>query len=560
MKTTSFSLLFCFIALSCLASGPAQLDDLFDKTDAFLKEHVHSDQVSYARVAKNPSALNALIGDIAQYDVATLNKQQLKAFYINAYNLIVINGIVEDYPVNSPMDIPGFFDQKKHVVGGKKTSLNDLEKNNLIKATGDARLHFVLVCGAQGCPPIANTAYRPESLDRQIDARTRKALNDPSFIRVNDAKNAVGLSQIFEWYAGDFKQAGGTALEFINTYRSAKIPSTYKRHFYSYDWALNEVDKSGSMLSPENQLGDFSPHDWSLQTMDVKDTKLKKARKSTPTNASTEEGSNVQKFTPSVLLSKNQFELNNLNNLYVQNSIRNQNGEEVALAESQAFLTHLLQVSYGISENARINLGLDIAINSAYYGTASESPTDLLSIRNRTFSRTAVSAIGPRLKFTPFSRLANFSIQSTFTFPIARNLEGPRFTAHDRYTWNTQFFYDFALNPTLRLFLEADFLYRIKRTEGQTNFFRTPLTTVLSYFPEKNTTVYLLYQHSPAIGRASNGFDSAFGLLRWFSQYGIGGKYQLASRLGLEASVNDFFISRADGAGTVYNAGFRFIL
>ena len=42
------------------------------------------------------------------------------AFWINAYNLIVIKAIVENYPINSPMDFAGFFDSKKHPVAGEK--------------------------------------------------------------------------------------------------------------------------------------------------------------------------------------------------------------------------------------------------------------------------------------------------------------------------------------------------------------------------------------------------------------------------------------------------------
>ena len=34
-----------------------------------------------------------------------------KAFYLNAYNLMVIGAVVEQYPLTSVMKVPGFFDK-----------------------------------------------------------------------------------------------------------------------------------------------------------------------------------------------------------------------------------------------------------------------------------------------------------------------------------------------------------------------------------------------------------------------------------------------------------------
>ncbi len=522
MKKLALIPIFCFVSIFSFAQKQAELNQFLDKTDIFLGKYVINDKVDYDQIIKSPKLLDELVSEIADFNVPSLDMEQKKAFYINAYNILVIDGIVDNYPTKSPQEIKGFFDQKKHSVGTKRFTLNELEKKELIPDTEDARLHFVLVCGALGCPPIAGEAYRPETLDQQMDKRTKMALNDPNFIRVNTAKRTVGLSQIFDWYKSDFTKTGNTVLEYINNYRTKSIPKSYKKSFYTYDWSLNDISSTSSTGIESSQL------------------------------------SNVQAFTPSVLLKKGQFEVNNLNNLYTQTAIRDRAGDEVALPETQTFLTNLFQISYGISENSRINVGLDFMINSAYYDSEQNSPLNLFSPGDG-FSRVALSGIGPRIKFTPFPKITGLSVQSTFFFPVAGNLESPRFTAHDRFTWMTQFFYDHAFSSKFRLFLEADFLYRIKRNENQLNFFRTPVTGVLSYFPEENTTLFFLLQHSPAFGNATNGFDTAFGQLRWFTQYGIGGKYQLSSKLGLEISYSDFFLSRGDGAGNAYNLGFRYI-
>jgi hypothetical protein len=79
----------------------------------------------------------------------------------------------------------------------------------------------------------------PSTLDAQLEKQTKLALNDPTFIRVD--KKRVGVSQIFEWYKGDFTQNGRSLVEFINTYKTEKLEDKTKISYYPYDWALNET-------------------------------------------------------------------------------------------------------------------------------------------------------------------------------------------------------------------------------------------------------------------------------------------------------------------------------
>ena len=171
------------------------LNTLLNNADAFFQKNVNNGLIDYRGIQSDPSDLNALVKQVAELDGSNLSAQERKAFYINAYNISVINGIIAHYPTNSPLDIGGFFDMKKHNISGEKITLNKLEKEYLLKTTGDEKLHFVLVCAAISCPAIADYAYRPEQLDAQILDRTQKALSNPDFIRVDNAKEMVGLSE-----------------------------------------------------------------------------------------------------------------------------------------------------------------------------------------------------------------------------------------------------------------------------------------------------------------------------------------------------------------------------
>ncbi|PHN95413.1 DUF547 domain-containing protein [Maribacter sp. 6B07] len=237
MKKTIIPFLFILFAVNNITAQ--DLTTFFSKSDSFFKANVVNGKVKYAAIKNDPKSLNAVLEIAKSISVSKSDAIQYQAFWINAYNLLVIDGIVNNYPLKSPLDVPGFFDKTKHEVGGKSITLNGIE-NNLLRAEfpSEARFHFVLVCAGLGCPPIINTAYKPATLNSQLQKQTVLALNNPNFIKVN--KNKVQISQLFEWYKGDFEQKGST-VDFINTYRKEQLPERAKVSYYPYDWSLNET-------------------------------------------------------------------------------------------------------------------------------------------------------------------------------------------------------------------------------------------------------------------------------------------------------------------------------
>ena len=120
-------------------------------------------------------------------------------------------------------------------------TLNYLEIKKLILTYKDPRIHFALACAAVSCPPLANFAFKPSSMDASLTNRTQNALNDKEWLKVNGSSKKVELSKIFEWYKKDFTMNGQkSVIDFINQYRSTPIPTNYKVSHYEYDWALNE--------------------------------------------------------------------------------------------------------------------------------------------------------------------------------------------------------------------------------------------------------------------------------------------------------------------------------
>jgi hypothetical protein len=158
------------------------------------------------------------------------------AYWINLYNAATVRLIASNYPLKSIMDLDGgkTWDVPRVAVGPRTYSLNQIENDILRKQFEDPRIHFALNCAAKSCPPLLNQAFLPDTLDAQLDARTRLFVNNPSANRIEP--RSASISRIFDWYAADF----GNLPAFLNRYAKAKLPGNARITFLDYDWSLND--------------------------------------------------------------------------------------------------------------------------------------------------------------------------------------------------------------------------------------------------------------------------------------------------------------------------------
>ncbi|MEM7371600.1 MAG: DUF547 domain-containing protein [Bacteroidota bacterium] len=512
VPTISLFLLFG-LSISGLTAQSTINAHFFDQVDQFLKKHVKGERVDYAN-AKHDPQLAELITHIATASIEELDASTVQAFYINAYNLLVIQGVSTVYPISSVLDQGGFFDTKKHEIAGQKQTLNQLEKDLLLKQFEDSRYHFVLVCGAIGCPPITNVAYRPETLETQLAAQTHKALNNASFIIVDEQQKSVDFSQIFQWYVKDFGGSKAKALEFINSYRDTPIPTTYKIGFYAYDWTLNEIPSAAT------------------------------------SRASAGAGNNASRYVVSAAIPKGSIETKLFNNLYTQTTTANGEGKRIARS---TFFTSNLSVLYGI--NSRFNLGIDARYRRVRNADLPSSPLGVFGQGDLASSRQGLTTLGPKIRWAPIKSWSNFSIQSTLSFPLGKDFEGTDTRPYIDWngtTWWTQFFNDISIGSNLSLFTEVDLLIEDigNPNNGALYRFSTPATLILSYFPTPKSTVYALSSYSPYW---TPNYD-------YFAQVGIGTKYQITSKFEIELLYSSFtnqFLQRNNGLASTFNIGIR---
>ena len=162
------------LLLSFLLPGAGQAQDAFlAKADAFLQKHVTNGLIDYGAVTGDP-AFDELVDLIDDTDFTGWAPDQQKAYLINAYNLLTIKGVVDNYPVGSVQDVAGFFDRKRHVAGGKSMTLNELEKDVFAEDLPRSAPALCIGVRSKGVP-----AHYPRSLPARNAGCTVGAADPP---------------------------------------------------------------------------------------------------------------------------------------------------------------------------------------------------------------------------------------------------------------------------------------------------------------------------------------------------------------------------------------------
>lgn len=236
-----------------LGAAPSGFDHQHTLWGRVLRGFVRDARVDYAELKARPADLDAYLGALAAIAPEEFNRwtrDQRLATLLNLYNAQTLRLIADHHPVASIKSIgllSGSAWKMKVVRFGSRTmSLDDLEHGLLRKEYQEPRVHFALVCGARGCPPLRGEPYVAERLDHQLNDQGRLFLADTTRNRLDPGTRTLWLSPIFDWFKSDFTTEGGTLPGFVARFlpESARDQlATLKDpriRFTEYDWGLNE--------------------------------------------------------------------------------------------------------------------------------------------------------------------------------------------------------------------------------------------------------------------------------------------------------------------------------
>jgi len=239
--------------------------------DRFLSAYVEPgadgvNRVSYSRVtASDKQRLTEYIDDLASLEIRAYNKPQQLAYWINLYNALTVQVVLDHHPVQSIKDIdisPGFFSvgpwgRKLVDIEDEALSLDDIEHRILRPIWRDPRIHYAVNCASIGCPNLARRAYTAANADQMLTSQAVEYINHPRGAMAT--ADGLVVSSIYDWFEADFGGDEQGVLDHILKYADdelgGSIRSGAKIDRYRYDWALNGARSTSPARTPGSAVG-----------------------------------------------------------------------------------------------------------------------------------------------------------------------------------------------------------------------------------------------------------------------------------------------------------------
>jgi hypothetical protein len=212
---------------------------------------IHLHLVDYQGIKADPSYAQAL-RDLAEARTERLTSHADRlAFWANAYNLLAIKAVLDQYPVTSIKDggslIQSIWKKKVGMVAGKAYALDHIEHDILRKQFTEPRVHFAIVCASLSCPDLRTEPFEGARLEGQLAEATADFLGNPTKgLQPGADGKTARVSSIFKWFAEDFAAAGGAA-QFIkrgaDSSLAGRLAGLTDRglSYLPYDWSLNDT-------------------------------------------------------------------------------------------------------------------------------------------------------------------------------------------------------------------------------------------------------------------------------------------------------------------------------
>jgi hypothetical protein len=193
-------------------------------------------QVDYQNWLTEKDQLDAYLQTLEKLPpLEQASKEAKLAYWINAYNALTVQLILENYPLKSIRDLDKPWDTICFQLKGKSYTMGAIE-HEILRKMNEPRIHFAINCASASCPQLLNQAYREKQLETQLTERTRVFLMDTTKNKLQTDR--IELSRIFLWFGNDFVSKE-ERLEFISNYSGMNLERP-KIDYLPYDWSLNE--------------------------------------------------------------------------------------------------------------------------------------------------------------------------------------------------------------------------------------------------------------------------------------------------------------------------------
>ncbi len=241
--------------------------------DELLDVYVRGGFVYYRALKAERGKLDGYINQLGAANVGSLSRDGQVAFWLNAYNALVLRTVIDHYPIqtrspnypqHSVRQVPGAFDRIPHRVAGRSLTLDDIEQK-VLPEFRDPRVYLALGRGAVGSGRLRSEAFLPGRLETQLSEVAAECATRFVCVHVDRANKSLAASPIFSWREKEFSAAyAGSAadafasrspieravLAFVEprllpSEREFLAMNAFRVQFAPFDWSLNDLTGRG---------------------------------------------------------------------------------------------------------------------------------------------------------------------------------------------------------------------------------------------------------------------------------------------------------------------------
>jgi Protein of unknown function, DUF547 len=238
--------------------------------DRLLDVYVRDGFVYYRALKSDRAKLDRYIAslDVPQATYDAWPKEQQMAFWINAYNAMVLQTVVDHYPIhgraaeypaNSLRQVPGAFERLPHRVLGRTLTLDAMEKE--MAGFKEPQALLALGRGAIGGGRLHSEAYTSQRLAEQLKGVSAECVQRKECVQIEANTGTLSVSPLFSWREAMFIDPLGVAelkdypgrspieravLRLIEPYilpteQEFLKRNTFKISYHTFDWRLNDL-------------------------------------------------------------------------------------------------------------------------------------------------------------------------------------------------------------------------------------------------------------------------------------------------------------------------------
>ena len=200
---------------------------------AVLRENVRDGLVDYEHLQNHREPLDRFLGKLSVAGPGTRpelfkTRGDRAAFWINAYNALVLRFVLERYPAETMYGLsdPALEADYQFPVDGQMSNLQRIKERINEVCQNDTRVMFCLCAAARGAPPLADEPYYGYDLERRLRETARAAVNNGNIVRIDHVNRKLlvwldlfsAQQEIIARYERRYRTHGAALLTVLNTF------------------------------------------------------------------------------------------------------------------------------------------------------------------------------------------------------------------------------------------------------------------------------------------------------------------------------------------------------